>query len=86
MLPDARSIDNPRQTASGWWSVACIALPQLLLACVKREQRMHTAVALIALPVLSVLAALQMSSKAENKTRDLLTMMIIATLITLGNT
>lgn len=46
---------------------------------------MHTAVALIALPVLAVLAALQMSAKAENKMRDILILVIIATLVTLGN-
>ena len=45
---------------------------------------MNTVIALIALPVLAVLAALQISSKAENKTRDFVTIVIIATLVALG--
>ena len=46
---------------------------------------MNTVVALIAIPVLAALAALQMSSKAENKTRDFVTIVIIATLVALGH-
>jgi hypothetical protein len=45
---------------------------------------MHIVVAIIAVPVLAALAALQMSSKAENNTRDLVTILIIATLVALG--
>jgi len=45
---------------------------------------MHTVVALFAVPVLVALAALQISSKAENKTRDFVTIVIIATLVALG--
>jgi hypothetical protein len=45
---------------------------------------MHTVVAIIAVPVLAALAALQMSSKAENNTRDFVTILIIATLVALG--
>jgi hypothetical protein len=44
---------------------------------------MHIVVAIIAVPVLAALAALQMSSKAENNTRDLVTI-LIATLVALG--
>jgi hypothetical protein len=45
---------------------------------------MHTVVGLFAVPVLVALAALQISSKAENKTRDFVTIVIIATLVALG--
>jgi hypothetical protein len=46
---------------------------------------MHTVVVLIAVPVLAALAALQMSSKAENNTRDFVTIAIIAMLMTLAS-
>jgi hypothetical protein len=46
---------------------------------------MQTAVTLVALPVLAVLAALQMSSKAENKPRDFFTIVIIATFVAVGS-
>lgn len=46
---------------------------------------MHTVVALIAVPVLAALAALQMSSKTESNKRDFVTIAIIATIVTLAS-
>ena len=46
---------------------------------------MHTVVAVFSLSVLAALAALQISSKAENKTRDFFAIVVIATLVALGN-
>jgi len=45
---------------------------------------MHTAVALIALPVLAVLAVLDRSPKTENGTRDFVAIVIIASLVAVG--
>jgi hypothetical protein len=45
---------------------------------------MHTVVAAFALAVLVALAVLQRSSKAENKTRDFVTIVIIASLVAFG--
>jgi hypothetical protein len=46
---------------------------------------MSFAVAAIAAPVLAALAALHMSSKTENKSRDFFTIVIIATLMAAGS-
>ena len=48
------------------------------------KRRMHTVVAVFALPVLVALAVLQRSSKAESKTRDFVAIVIIASLVAFG--